>query len=298
MRQVGLFARLAVPEAEQAARNVAAHLRDRGIRLRVEKTTALRLGLHAEDLLETVATEADVADGCDLAIAVGGDGTLLRTAKHVVGKHIPLLGVHAGRLGFLAMVLPDGIRSALDQTLAGAYTLDRRSILEARTHDGRMHYALNEFLFSKGGTASMIRLSAWFGDQFINTYWADGLILATPTGSTAYNMSSGGPIVMPEADVVVLTPINPHTLTTRPLVLPADREITIRVEPTGNEVLFSKDGEIADIQTNRMEVRVARSAHTIDLIQLPGHAYFDTLRTKLMWGLDLRSPNGSDRSEP
>lgn len=246
--------------------------------------------------IQVTSTEADAVAGSDVVVAIGGDGTMLRTARRVIGHRVPILGINSGRLGFLANIPREHLHDALQKTVNGDYALDRRWLLEAVDAGGNRHFALNEFLFSKGSSASMVKLSAYFNDQFINTYWADGLIVATPTGSTAYNMSAGGPIVHPGSDVMVLSPISPHTLTTRPLVLPGSGRLTIRAEASPNEVLFSKDGENTDIPMNRIEVQVVRSAHTIDLIQLPGQQYFDTLRTKLMWGLDLREQNGSSQS--
>lgn len=244
--------------------------------------------------MTVTGSEYEAVRQSDVVIAIGGDGTLIRTAKHVVGSGIPILGINSGRLGFLANIRQDQVDDALNRVILGEFSLDRRRLLEASDQHGGLHIALNEFLFSKGSSASMIQIAAHYNGHFINTYWADGLIIATPTGSTAYNMSAGGPIAHPESDVIVLTPISPHTLTTRPLVLPGNGRVTIRISPAGQEVLFSKDGEIADISVNRIEVQVVRSEHTIDLIQLPGQHYFDTLRTKLMWGLDLREQHGSD----
>lgn len=137
----------------------------------------------------------------------------------------------------------------------------------------------------------MVNVSAEYDGMFINKYWADGLIVASPTGSTAYNLSSSGPIVMPNTDVMVLTPINPHTLTTRPLVLPSNKSLKITVEKQPHEVLFSYDGQIREIESYPFEVYIKRSNFTIDLIELPNQSYFDTLRQKLMWGMDSRKSN-------
>ncbi len=134
----------------------------------------------------------------------------------------------------------------------------------------------------------MVNVSAEYDGMFINNYWADGLIVASPTGSTAYNLSSSGPIVMPNTDVMVLTPINPHTLTTRPLVLPSEKSLKVMVEKQDQDVLFSFDGQIKEIQSYPFEVNIKRSSFTIDLIELPNQSYFDTLRHKLMWGVDSR----------
>jgi NAD+ kinase len=253
-------------------------------------TDVIRLYLSESNLTSISICESEEAaiQSSDVVISVGGDGTLLRTARLVAGLNKPILGINSGRLGFLANIPMHDIESALESTASGNFEVDTRFMLEAVTSDGAIHYALNEFLFSKGNTGSMVRLTAWYDNLLINRYWADGIIVATPTGSTAYNMSCGGPILAPSSDAIVLNPINPHTLTTRPLVLSAVKTLTIKAEPSDQDVLFSKDGEICDIAGAETEAKIRRSDYTIDLIKRPGQTYFDTLRNKLMWGLDIR----------
>lgn len=241
-----------------------------------------------EHLPKIVIDDEEAINAADVVISVGGDGTLLRAARLVVGKNKPILGINIGRLGFLANINQDKIENALEYTANGQYEIDKRQLLKADLSDGTTHYALNEFLFSKGPKGSMITIDAYYDDIFINKYWSDGLIIASPTGSTAYNMSAGGPIIMPGTDVMVLNPINPHTLTTRPLVLSSSRPLTIKADIKNQEVIFSKDGEIADIVGDELVVKIHKSKHAIDLIKLPGQTYFDTLRNKLMWGMDVR----------
>ncbi|MGB0347369.1 MAG: NAD(+)/NADH kinase, partial [Balneolaceae bacterium] len=153
---------------------------------------------------------------------------------------------------------------------------------------GNEFYALNEFLFTRTDTTSMINISAEYNGNPINTYWADGLLVASPTGSTAYNLSSGGPIVAPGSGVIVLTPINPHTLTSRPLVVSAEKGLIIKVEEQPSSILFSFDGVVKEIEKLPFEVEIRTSKIAFPLIQLPGQNYFDTLRKKLMWGQDSR----------
>ncbi len=188
----------------------------------------------------------------------------------------------------MAYTQKENINQALDYLKGGTYRIDKRYMLEAEDNEGNIYHALNEFLFAKKDSTSMVNVSAEYNEMFINNYWADGLIVASPTGSTAYNLSSSGPIVMPNSDVMVLTPINPHTLTTRPLVLPSDKSLKISVEEQEHEVLFSYDGQIKEIQSYPFQVYIRRSNFTIDLIELPNQSYFDTLRHKLMWGVDSR----------
>lgn len=242
-------------------------------------------GLNAPFVFET---EEEVVSASDAIIGIGGDGTMLHIAGLVGDTGTPILGVNSGRLGFLATLQPAGIAEALANITSGNYTIEKRSLLTSIDSAGNSYHALNEFLFSKRENPAMIVIDAWYDGQFINRYWADGLIVATPTGSTAYNLSSNGPIVSPSADVTILTPICPHTLTIRPLVLPADRELKIRVVSQPHEVLFSYDGQVYEIAEYPFEVRIMRSGFSVNMIQLPGHGYFDTLRTKLMWGKDYR----------
>lgn len=234
-------------------------------------------------------TEEEAVDQAEIVAVIGGDGTMLYAARLLKTRKKPVLGINSGRLGFMANTQHANLHHALQQLKEGDYRLDKRFMLEAVDGDGRKYHALNEFLFSKKDSTSMITVSAEYNDMFINKYWADGLIVASPTGSTAYSLSSGGPLVMPGTDVMVLTPINPHTLTTRPLVLPSDKSLNITVERQEHEVLFSYDGKISEIQAYPFRVEIKRSEYTLDLVELPGQSYFETLRSKLMWGVDFRS---------
>ncbi|WP_138431381.1 NAD(+)/NADH kinase [Fodinibius saliphilus] len=236
-----------------------------------------------------VENEQQAIDQADIIIAIGGDGTMLYTARLMKNIPKPILGVNSGRLGFMAYTQKEQLPKALHSLLDGKYRIDKRYLLEAEDQEGTIYHALNEFLFSKKDSTSMVKVHAEYDDMFINDYWADGLIVASPTGSTAYNLSSNGPIVMPNTDVMVLNPINPHTLTTRPLVLPSNKSLKIRVNEQDHEVLFSYDGRIKEIDSYPFEVAIRRSNFTINLIELPEQSYFDTLRHKLMWGMDSRN---------
>jgi NAD+ kinase len=232
--------------------------------------------------------EQSAIDQADIIIALGGDGTMLYTARLMKSIQKPILGVNTGRLGFMAYTQKENLHQALEYLLEENYRIEKRYLLQAEDNQGSIYHALNEFLFSKRDSTSMVNVEAEYDDMFINNYWADGLIVASPTGSTAYNLSSGGPIVMPNTNVMVVTPINPHTLTTRPLVLPSDKDLKVTVEEQDHEVLFSYDGQIIEIDSYPFEVSIKRSNFTIDLIELPNQSYFDTLRQKLMWGMDSR----------
>lgn len=261
-----------------------------------QHNVAVYFSEHLETLLDhsdiesahVLKTEQEVIDAGDIIIAMGGDGTMLYTTRLTKNLRKPILGVNSGRLGFMANTQKENIITALDCVMDGNYRLDRRHMLQAEDSNGNVFHALNEFLFSKKDSTSMVTVKAEYNDMFVNTYWADGLIVASPTGSTAYNLSSSGPIVMPDTEVMVLTPINPHTLTTRPLVLPSNRTLKIIIDDKDHEVLFSHDGAITEISTYPFTVEIKRSEFTIDLIELPDQNYFETLRNKLMWGMDFR----------
>lgn len=238
--------------------------------------------------IELHPSDQEALQNGEITVAIGGDGTILKAADIVRAVNHPLLGINSGRLGFLANIHQHTMETALKEVIEGHYELDKRFFIEAEFHNGDHKIALNEFVFSRKGSASMVTLTAEYDGTFINRYWADGIIVSSPTGSTAYNLSTGGPIVLPRTNVMVLTPISPHTLTTRPLVLPSDKYLTIKVEPVDQKVLFSGDGNIYDLSVGPPVVNIRQSAHFIQLIKLSGQSYFETLRSKLMWGADVR----------
>lgn len=238
-------------------------------------------------LLKTGSDEESIA-GSDMVIVMGGDGTILYTARISKLDGKPIIGINSGRLGFMANTQKDELEHALDCLISHNYTLDKRYFLKATESDGTEHYALNEFLFTRKDSTSMVSVSAEYDGSFINTYWADGLIVASPTGSTAYNLASGGPIVSPDNEVFVVTPINPHTLTTRPLVLNSSRPLKVILNEQENEVLFSYDGQVHEINKLPFKIEIIKSELTFNLVHLPGQNYFETLRKKLMWGMDFR----------
>lgn len=232
-------------------------------------------------------TESQAIEGADMILAIGGDGTLLHTAHLAKESGKPILGINTGRLGFMANTLPTQIEQALEFLENGNFTIDKRDLLKATLPNGKTFFALNEFLFSRKETSSMISLTVKYDGELINEYWADGLIFSSPTGSTAYNLSAGGPIVYPGTRVLLLTPINPHTLTTRPLVLPSDRKLSVKSSENPENILFSYDGIVIPHESE-INIDIIVSDYSVRLIQLPDQHYFETLRNKLMWGLDKR----------
>ena len=227
----------------------------------------------------------------DLALSIGGDGTFLNTAARVNRKDIPILGINTGRLGFMADVAKDEIIPALQAIFENKYTIEKRSLLKLQTLDGTRldsPYALNDIAISKQDSSSMIIVNAYANGELINSYQADGLIISTPTGSTAYSMSAGGPIVVPQARSFVISPVASHSLNVRPLIVPDDWEIDMNVISRSNSYLVSIDGR-SKILDHSPRLRLKKADYCIQVLKPLNHTFFDTLRNKLLWGADVRN---------
>jgi NAD+ kinase len=226
-----------------------------------------------------------------LFISIGGDGTLLDSISHIGSYETPVLGINTGRLGFLATISSEETERALAQVLSGAYTLDKRAVLRLISDNaifGKLNFGLNDFTIVKKDTSSMITIHAFIDGEFLNSYWADGIIVATPTGSTGYSLSCGGPLIFPRSGNFVITPVSPHNLTVRPIVVADSSEISFRIEGRSKKFLVSLDSRIASIDSS-VKLKVVKADFKVNLIQLEGHHYFKTLRQKLNWGLDIRN---------
>jgi len=229
---------------------------------------------------------SDIAQNVDLVLSFGGDGTLLRTAHHTGPNDTPLLGVNIGRLGFLADIEVEQLTEALTAIEAGNYSVEERMVLQARTSADAFgtEWAVNDFVLDRSGEAGLIKIEVTVNDTPLNTYWADGLIIATPTGSTAYSLSSGGPIITPGVDALILTPIAPHALTVRPIILPGDATVSCRVLGDDLPYVFAADGQSTMFHEFGHRFTIDRAPHTVNLVKLPGQHFFHTMRSKLMWG--------------
>lgn len=235
---------------------------------------------------------AEIWGKIDLLISVGGDGTFLETIHIVRDSGIPVLGVNTGRLGFLASTHKDEIREVLQFIQEDKYRLQNRSVLTLETKEnlfGSTNFALNELTVHKKDSSSMITIHAYFGDLYLNSYWADGLIVATPTGSTAYSLSCGGPIIVPGSRSFVITPIAPHNLNVRPIVVPDDRTIRLRIEGRGNEgFLCTLDSRSVTIDSS-IELHIKKANFELNVVQTDNQNFLNTIRNKMMWGLDSRN---------
>jgi len=237
------------------------------------------------------STHEDVRNNADLLISIGGDGTLLETIHIVKDSKIPILGVNTGRLGFLASTHKDEINDVLDKIQQKKYRLQSRSLIELNTNDdlfGENNFALNEVTVHKNDSSSMITIHTYIDDLYLNSYWADGLIVSTPTGSTAYSLSCGGPIMVPGATDFILTPIAPHNLNVRPVVVPDSRKITLKIEGRSKDFLCSMDSRSIAIDSS-IELVISKANHSIDIIQTEDQNFLNTIRNKMMWGIDRRN---------
>lgn len=284
-RTIGLITKPGDALLADTARGLLEYLRARGAEVLVDQSAGSVMRQPAE---HSVSRE-QIARRCDLAIVVGGDGTLLHAARSLVDHGVPLVAINRGRLGFLADILPEDMYSRLNEILAGRYKEERRYLLRARVTRGGETLtesdAINEVVVHVQGSIRMIELEIYIDGHFVNTLRADGLIVSTPTGSTAYALSGGGPILHPSLEAIVLVPICPHTLTNRPIVIDATSRIEVVLcRQNDNRARASFDGQAnLDLIPND-RVCIARKASTFRLIQPLDHDYFQILRAKLRWG--------------
>ncbi len=227
----------------------------------------------------------------DLLISIGGDGTILESATLVRGLDIPILGVNTGRLGFLSTVVLAEFPLVLNQILEGKFSIENRSTLELTTEEKLFedkNFALNELVVHKKDTSSMIGIHVYIDDELLNTYWADGLIISTPTGSTAYSLSCGGPMLFPKAENFVITPVAPHNLNSRPIVIPNDRQVKLKVEGRSKNFLVSLDSRMETMNATTV-LKLNKGEFNIPLLKISDQTFIKTIRQKLHWGLDHRN---------
>lgn len=264
---------------------------NKGVKLLLEKelyeyyTSHKESGLNHQHIIEQDTFEAD------LALSIGGDGTFLNTAARIGSKNIPILGINTGRLGFLADVSGDDLEKALIAITNNEISLEERTLLKIETSDGRViryPYVLNEISILKQDSSSMMSIIAQLNGEAVHSYHADGLIISTPTGSTAYSMSVGGPLMVPQAKNIILSPIASHSLTVRPLVIPDDWVIDLEVLTRSGFYQISLDGRTIRLEQG-VKLKVTKGEYTIRVAKQLNHTFFDSLKSKLMWGLDKRN---------
>ena len=241
----------------------------------------------------TYKTFSELDTSFDLLVSIGGDGTILRATMIVKDLGVPIIGINTGRLGFLATIQVNAIEEAIQDIIDGKYRISERSILTVETSPENkdiksMNFALNEITVSRKNTTAMITIDTYLNNEFLNSYWSDGLIVSTPTGSTGYSLSCGGPVITPGANSFVLTPIAPHNLSARPLVIPDTTEIHLRVNGREKTHLISLDSRIATLDNGTL-IKIKKANFKIKMIDLLNESFLNTLRNKLLWGEDKRN---------
>jgi NAD+ kinase len=267
-------------------------LRSAGIEFLIDRDIVDRFPGVADIAGQSSAVEGDACiGGSDMVVAFGGDGTILAAARSVGSREIPILGINLGKLGFLAELAPDEIDEVVGAILRENYVIEERMVLEGSfpQQPGKIVHALNDIVIDKARYSLLIDLETYIDDLFAVTYRADGLVISTPTGSTAYALSNGGPIVIPTSGVIGLTPVAPHTLNGRPLIIPHHCAIRVVVQADGDEVVFYADGRSEVTITPPAEILVREAGYRVRLVKRSDRSYFDVLRAKLLWGHDPRS---------
>jgi len=288
IKRIGIVLKPHQPDALKTLCDLTLWLAQKGIELvggpevereRVEHETGCAVTEIATDKL---------AESVDLLLVLGGDGTMIATARMIGDQEVPVLGVNFGGLGYLAEFRIEELYSALESILTGQFRLDKRVMLHVDLQRGEdavtRHRVLNDVVINKSALARIIEIEAYLNDQFVNSFRADGLIISTPTGSTAYNLSAGGPVIFPSMNAIVITPICPFTLSNRPIVVPDDAVIELRLKTDKEEVALTLDGQVGFPLRVDDRVLIRKSRTTINLIQPSNRNYFDVLRDKLRWG--------------
>ena len=253
----------------------------------------LQSRLSQKEKVKTFTYSKELLEGIDFLFSIGGDGTLLDTLALVQNSGIPVLGINTGRLGFLSSISRNDFEKAIESLQLGHFALDKRSLLRLETEpamDGfaGVNYALNELTVHKKDTSTMILINTFLNGEFLNSYWADGLIISTPTGSTGYSLSCGGPIIVPQSENFVITPIAPHNLNVRPVVVSDKNVISLQVEGRSRHFLVSLDSRSVTIDSS-IRLAVRKEEFFINLVRLNNENFLSTLRNKLMWGVDTRN---------
>ncbi len=261
----------------------------------IEETVFKKLSERSSrfDSAQTFAEFADLNPSFDVMLTIGGDGTLLKAITYIRHLNIPVLGINSGRLGFLAMAQKEHLKEVMTELREKTYKVIERTVIEAVLSEtgapvDEINFALNEITVSRKNTASMITIDTYLNDDFLSSYWSDGLIVATPTGSTGYSLSCGGPVIMPAAKNLVLTPIAPHNLNARPLIIPDDTEIRLTVEGREKKYLLSIDSNMISL-SKKKSVTIRKANFTVKMIRLEGDSFIKTLCNKLLWGEDKRN---------
>ena len=288
--KIAIFSTTYKEEIDAPLRQTVNFLLSHGVDVLIERDFYSQIATKMKNFPTCKTINTDTLNA-DLVISIGGDGTFLTTAACIGDKNIPILGINTGRLGFLADVAHEEIDNILQELLDGRYHVEERTVLELSTSDGsekNYPFALNEVAILKQDLSSMISIRASVNNEFLNTYQADGLIIATPTGSTAYSMSVGGPLLVPQAQNLIIAPVASHSLNVRPLIIPDSWHIDLEIDSRSKSFLISLDGR-SQVMPQTTKLHIAKANYTIKVIKPLHHSFFKTLKNKLMWGADKRN---------
>ncbi|MBR1514025.1 MAG: NAD kinase [Bacteroidales bacterium] len=290
---IALFGKNIAPENGEYMRQLLSELSERQIGIVVYQPFAAMLDPFVPEGVNysIFRSYEDLKGHVDLLFSIGGDGTILDAVPFVRDSGMPVLGINMGRLGFLSSVSKNDVKEAVSCIVAGDYAVEQRTLLELvapKDVFGNVHYALNELNVIRNPEHSLLAIKVFVDDVYLNTYWGDGILLATPTGSTAYSLSAGGPIIAPNAKNFVITPIATHNLTVRPVVIPDDSVIRIQVEGRERKFVFSMDSRNCTLDTS-VQLEVRKAHFCLNLVRMRGEDFFGTIRNKLMWGKDNRN---------
>lgn len=291
--RVAIYSRKVTKNASVNTMQILKFVQEFGWEIVLESNFKAQLIIHYPEFLvcDTFSSYRDFTTGIDLAISIGGDGTFLQTVGFVRDTGVPVMGINTGRLGFLANINQEQVHRAFELVQEKKYVFQQRSLLKVETESGIFgndNFALNELTVNKKDTSSMITVHAKVDGNFLNSYWADGLIVSTPTGSTAYSLSCGGPIVSPGCQVHILTPIAPHNLNVRPMIVPDHMPIELYVEGRERKYLVSIDSNSKHIKKGE-KIFVEKANFMVNVIKFEDHTFLDTIRNKMLWGLDIRN---------
>lgn len=256
----------------------------------VQSLAAFNLGID-ETGVQVFSNSSELDESVDFLISLGGDGTILDSVTLVGDKNIPILGINYGRLGFLASISKDELTAAVDALVNRTYVADKRTLIHLDASIplfGDTPFGINEFAIHKRDVSPMVKIHTYLNGEFLNTYWSDGLIVATPTGSTGYNMSCNGPIVFPDSSSFVITPVAPHNLNVRPIVVPDNNIISFEIEGRSDQIICALDAR-REIVDKDIQLAIKKETFSVSLLRLSENNFLSTLRTKLMWGVDKRN---------
>ena len=286
--KIALFTKLNPKENNQHIFSVINSLRKASLKFEIDDLSYEILKKNKSIIIEEkIKTYTKIDETFDFVLAIGGDGTILESAKLIGKMSTPVIGLNKGRLGFLANSNTDDINQILSNIKLSKFQISERTIIKGIVN-GIEYNALNEISVSRKNTTSLITIETKLNQQFLNTYWADGLIVSTPTGSTGYSLSCGGPIIMPESKNLVLTPIAPHNLNARPLVIPDDKEISISIKSREDQYFISIDSEIISASVNS-EIVISKANQKLNMVEFDDNSFIKSLKDKLMWGKDKRT---------